>query len=1041
MARSGNLPAELEPRASDVRIPALLLPKIPPFSELKTMAKLFNFPGSVTLRKYRKGQVICRQGDPGWTAFYIPKATEIQAIREAPRKQLEIATADLAKAEAQLADRRKQLLEASGDPKKTESLKTKVVEAEEGLEDVKKRIEVLEQSVPYLEKEIVVGPPGAGDATRQVATVQLVLQRSAPERNAFFSSVAAALAGRRRKRTSQRPASIPIDAPRDLDSETLQGVLNEGEIFGEMSCLYRSPRSATVVATRDCYIIEMLRSVLDAMNRDAAFRSGLDRAYRERILGLQLRKILLLSGLDDELVALASQKAELVDLPSGGLLYDQNDSTADGMHLIRSGIIKVMQNVSFLLAGDDIVDWPALRTELREAADAGSGVRHEVWLRLAEGARAETAADADVVAALNGIIKDPALDSTPELRKVAAEQKAGRKVWQRLAAPAKAGDRALHRCQRLLLESIYGSKIPEWKPDPEEEAESYLFRPSEFRDWKATATALLEGAAKPTEPRGRVWQLLAEPVRAVLEEAKGGAEVSTVNAAIIVESLNAILRGRPLIIFPEFQDYLRTKKPAKLVMEFLPDNEAWSEADYHRFCRAYNRFLLDGVFPNGLGTSKRPEGPPRVLTYRSRGEPIGEMALVENSPRTATCVAYSHPDDDPEREVGPTQLVRISKDLFNELRRASAEFDRTVVAIVAQRLEETRERVALQSPRASMSPVHAGQAETLGLYQGQKLMLIDLERCTRCDECVQACVNTHDDGHSRLFLDGPRYGKFLVPSTCRSCLDPVCMIGCPVGSIHRGSNNEIMIEDWCIGCEQCANQCPYGSIQMHTIGIVPGGSHGWRYALATNAPADWYKTARAGRGWIAGSTPFVLDREFQERLNGTERSLRTDASAAPICFQYEFDADNAARRTGQNLVLALTSMDENVRVWINGRSVIGPADKSADATPGKETAGTLSRKKSRDWGWWEIETTVPGHELRAHGNVVSVQVVPSKGNSDRLIDLRLDMEQGVTVKLVEQKAVVCDLCSAQYGQVPACVTACPHDAAIRVNALSQLPLA
>ena len=35
-------------------------------------------------------------------------------------------------------------------------------------------------------------------------------------------------------------------------------------------------------------------------------------------------------------------------------------------------------------------------------------------------------------------------------------------------------------------------------------------------------------------------------------------------------------------------------------------------------------------------------------------------------------------------------------------------------------------------------------------------MLIDLDRCTRCDECVRACANTHDDGHSRLFLVGPR---------------------------------------------------------------------------------------------------------------------------------------------------------------------------------------------------------------------------------------------------------------------------------------------
>ena len=43
------------------------------------------------------------------------------------------------------------------------------------------------------------------------------------------------------------------------------------------------------------------------------------------------------------------------------------------------------------------------------------------------------------------------------------------------------------------------------------------------------------------------------------------------------------------------------------------------------------------------------------------------------------------------------------------------------------------------------------------------------------------------------------------------------MIGCPVGSINRGDNGEIQIRDWCIGCSLCADQCPYGSIQMNAI--------------------------------------------------------------------------------------------------------------------------------------------------------------------------------------------------------------------------------
>lgn len=159
-------------------------------------------------------------------------------------------------------------------------------------------------------------------------------------------------------------------------------------------------------------------------------------------------------------------------------------------------------------------------------------------------------------------------------------------------------------------------------------------------------------------------------------------------------------------------------------------------------------------------------------------------------------------------------------------------------------------------------------------------MLIDLDRCTRCDECVQACVNTHDDGRSRLFLDGPRFGKYLVPTTCRSCLDPVCMIGCPVGSIHRGNNGEILIEDWCIGCEACASQCPYGAIQMHKDGIIPESSFGWRYALASTLPKDWPKSEGRDRDWQVGSAPFVFDREFRSSLDPTGKGAESGSGSA-----------------------------------------------------------------------------------------------------------------------------------------------------------------
>jgi Fe-S-cluster-containing hydrogenase component 2 len=45
----------------------------------------------------------------------------------------------------------------------------------------------------------------------------------------------------------------------------------------------------------------------------------------------------------------------------------------------------------------------------------------------------------------------------------------------------------------------------------------------------------------------------------------------------------------------------------------------------------------------------------------------------------------------------------------------------------------------------------------------------------------------------------------------------------------------------------------------------------------------------------------------------------------------------------------------------------------------------------------------------------------------------------ISEKFVTELAVVCDQCSTQFGRHPACVTACPHDAAMRVDARFNFP--
>jgi Fe-S-cluster-containing dehydrogenase component/CRP-like cAMP-binding protein len=101
---------------------------------------------------------------------------------------------------------------------------------------------------------------------------------------------------------------------------------------------------------------------------------------------------------------------------------------------------------------------------------------------------------------------------------------------------------------------------------------------------------------------------------------------------------------------------------------------------------------------------------------------------------------------------------------------------------------------------------------------GTQAMLINLDKCVRCDDCVRACASTHD-GNPRFIRHGKTFQNLMVANACMHCADPVCMIGCPTGAIHRSLTGGMVIinDDTCIGCETCANSCPYSNIRMVSI--------------------------------------------------------------------------------------------------------------------------------------------------------------------------------------------------------------------------------
>ena len=439
-------------------------------------ATIEKYPGAVVRRVFRKGDVVCREGDFGSTAFYILEGSATVSIRAA-----------------------------------------------------------------------IAGVGSSGGAS------------------GFVRRIRSVLGGSQKPRDDAVRRAIPIDAPVDLATDRPVATLPAGSLFGEMTCLSFYPRSATVVAAEDCVMLEMLRNMLQILQKNKAFRERMEADYRARAMDTHLRSVPLLAGLTQEFLDRLRARVTLVAHGPGSVICRQGEP-ADAFYIVRIGFVKVSRS-----------------------------------------------------------------------------------------------------------------------------------------------------------------------------------------------------------------------------------------------------------FPGG----------DVVMAYLSRGNAFGEMGLLGEGVREATCTAMDH-----------VELVRIGADEFRDM---LAEYPD-----IRQRLEE----VAASRRAANAAQARATSGSRLdeyleqGLMQAQNLLVLDLDRCTRCDACVRACADTHD-GVTRLVRDGLRFDRYLVATSCRQCRDPLCMVGCPVGSIRRKESLEIVIEDWCIGCGLCAKNCPYGNINMHPFPAAETSDGGEEPRAAEASPPG--RRAEVGR--------------------------------------------------------------------------------------------------------------------------------------------------------------------------------------------------
>ncbi len=144
--------------------------------------------------------------------------------------------------------------------------------------------------------------------------------------------------------------------------------------------------------------------------------------------------------------------------------------------------------------------------------------------------------------------------------------------------------------------------------------------------------------------------------------------------------------------------------------------------------------------------------------------------------------------------------------------------------------------------------VLAGEPETASNYEVTKhwwAMVIDVEKCIGCGNCVRACKDENgvsrepfyfrtwveryhvpESGIEHPTVDSPNGGydgfpekypagdgakSFFVPKLCNQCAHSPCVQVCPVGATFESPDGVVLVDQtYCMGCRYCVQACPYG---------------------------------------------------------------------------------------------------------------------------------------------------------------------------------------------------------------------------------------
>lgn len=151
--------------------------------------------------------------------------------------------------------------------------------------------------------------------------------------------------------------------------------LGPGEIFGEISALFRIPRVSDVIVTRPSVLIEIPGDVLETvLLARPKLQMTMFQSYKDRLTETVLRSVLPVGDLPRDRLADLIEQATLVGIPAGSAIVNESER-GDALYIIIYGTARVSHevngehlNIALLRAGDYFGEWSLLTGGPRAAS-------------------------------------------------------------------------------------------------------------------------------------------------------------------------------------------------------------------------------------------------------------------------------------------------------------------------------------------------------------------------------------------------------------------------------------------------------------------------------------------------------------------------------------------------------------------------------------------------------------------------------------------------------------------------------------------------